>query len=74
MLLLTNVSTTDRVIRVIIGTALMLAAYFEQSDAEMMFAFTLASFYPLLTALVAWDPIYSAIGSVLPKRAITQKS
>lgn len=74
MLLLTNVSTVDRVIRVIIGTALMLAAYFEQTNPELMVAFTLGSFYPLLTALTAWDPIYSAISGILPKRTVAHKT
>lgn len=56
----TNEGTIDRVIRVIVGLAL-LAAFFMYPDAGWRW-FTLLGLVPLLTGLIGTCPIYRLLG------------
>jgi hypothetical protein len=53
-----NLNTQDRIIRTAIGASLLLSMLVLPLSPLILAALSLASFYPLLTALVAWDPIY----------------
>ena len=55
-----NTGTLDRVLRVILGVAL-LASYFLMPDSVYRW-FTLIGIIPLLTGLVGTCPIYSMFG------------
>ena len=58
-----NLNPTDRVVRSSIGTVLMASVLLLPLDSLTIAAMTLASFYPLLTALLSWDPVYSLVMS-----------
>ncbi|MDH5437192.1 MAG: DUF2892 domain-containing protein [Gammaproteobacteria bacterium] len=67
-----NLNTTDRVIRSSVGTVLMASVLVLPLDSVTIAAMALASFYPLMTALLSWDPAYSAVMSItsaMSKRA-----
>ena len=67
-----NLKTTDRVIRSSVGTVLMASVLVLPLDSATIAAMALASFYPLMTALLSWDPAYSAVMSIaspMSKRA-----
>ncbi|MCL1075089.1 YgaP family membrane protein [Shewanella dokdonensis] len=51
-----NVGTTDKVIRVIIGLAIMAAGYYYQSWWGII------GVIPLLTAAIGWCPLYVPFG------------
>lgn len=66
-----NLNTTDRVIRSSVGAVLMASVLLLPLDSITIAAMALASFYPLMTALLSWDPAYSvvmSIASVVSKR------
>lgn len=64
-----NISVLDRVVRLLIGMALVAGLVVQirlsMTQPELAKALTwetyaaLASFYPLLTAMLGWDPIYA---------------
>ncbi|MDF0534336.1 DUF2892 domain-containing protein [Shewanella yunxiaonensis] len=51
-----NVGTTDKVIRAIIGLAIMAAGYYYQSWWGII------GIIPLLTAVFGWCPLYVPLG------------
>jgi hypothetical protein len=55
-----NVGTVDRVLRIVVGLAL-LAGYFIYPDASYRWAF-LIGIVPLVTGLVSSCPLYSILG------------
>lgn len=59
-----NLNSKDRTIRTLIGMSFILAMLMETADPLYIAALTLASFYPLLTALLSWDPVYSAVTEI----------
>jgi Inner membrane protein YgaP-like, transmembrane domain len=56
----TNEGTIDRVLRVIVGAAL-LVAFFMYPDASWRY-FTLIGIIPLVTGLIGICPVYSILG------------
>lgn len=64
-----NISVWDRIIRFLIGIALLVPVVYQLqvsmtspelvSDLSWESYAALASFYPLLTAMLGWDPFYS---------------
>ena len=56
----TNVGTTDRVIRVVVGLSLILG-YFLNRDGAMSWLY-LIGIIPLVTGLVGTCPLYSLLG------------
>lgn len=59
-----NLNTKDRIIRTSIGSALLISMLLMASGPLSIAALSLAAFYPLLTALLAWDPVYHVALSV----------
>jgi len=59
-----NINAMDRSLRVIVGTSLSLSVLFVPYEPYWMAAAVLASAYPLLTALVAKDPIMMSIDKI----------
>lgn len=59
-MLKTNVGTTDRVLRVVLGLVLLLA-FFLYPEAGWRW-FTLIGVIPLVTGLVGSCPVYSLLG------------
>ncbi|GGY89819.1 MULTISPECIES: YgaP family membrane protein [Shewanella] len=51
-----NVGTTDKIIRVIIGLAIMAAGYYYQSWWGII------GIIPLMTAAIGWCPLYVPFG------------
>jgi len=56
-----NLNTKDRLFRTLVGAALVASIVSMSVDATTIVAMSLASFYPLLTALLAWDPVYAIL-------------
>jgi hypothetical protein len=56
----TNVGTVDRVIRIVVGLAL-LAGFFLNADASMRWLY-LIGIVPLATGLMSTCPLYSLFG------------
>lgn len=56
----TNVGATDRIIRVIVGLALI-AGYWIWPDASYGWAFFIGVI-PLISGLVGWCPVYRLLG------------
>jgi len=59
--------TGDRSVRAIIGVSLLVIAFSGPITPLTLAAFCLSAMYPLLTALVAWDPFYSMMLSLIEK-------
>lgn len=59
-----NLDTKDKVIRTLIGSSFLVAMLTLPLSAESIAALIFASFYPLMTALVAIDPVYSVATSL----------
>ena len=59
-----NLNTKDRVIRTTTGSVLLLGMLVMSVEPLTITALSLAAFYPLLTALLAWDPFYHVILSI----------
>lgn len=57
----TNESTLDRALRIIIGIALLVWFYMDQSVGFWHYA-KLIGILPLLTGLVGWCALYSVLG------------
>ncbi len=57
----------DRSVRVIIGVSLLVIAFSSPITPLTLAAYCLSAMYPLLTALVAWDPFYSMMLSIIEK-------
>ncbi len=60
-MLKTNEGTVDRVLRVVIGVALLVWFFYDSSTGALHYA-KLLSLVPLLTGLVGTCPIYSLLG------------
>jgi hypothetical protein len=55
----TNVGTADKIIRVVIGIALLTYAYLGQGQARWI---GLIGIVPILTVLVSFCPLYALLG------------
>lgn len=63
----TNVGTIDRILRIVIGLAL-LAGFFLRPEADLRWLYLLG-IIPLVTGLFATCPLYSLLGfSTCPRR------
>lgn len=64
----TNVGTIDRIVRVVVGLALI-AGFFVYPEASYRWAY-LIGIVPLVTGLVAICPVYSVLGlSTCPQKS-----
>ncbi|HEX9858008.1 MAG TPA: DUF2892 domain-containing protein [Paracoccaceae bacterium] len=64
----TNVGTIDRIVRVVVGLALI-AGFFVYPDAAYRWVY-LIGIVPLVTGLVAFCPVYSVLGlSTCPQKS-----
>ena len=61
-----NLHTKDRIVRITIAAALLTNMLLLPLDPTLIAAMAFASFYPLMTALMAWDPIYHVFLSLTP--------
>lgn len=55
-----TVCTMDRLLRIFIGAVILMLAFAVPLTANWFTGLTLASTYPLLTGVAAWDPFYAA--------------
>ncbi|WP_455204532.1 YgaP family membrane protein [Kaarinaea lacus] len=55
-----NLGFYEKCNRVLVGSALLMLAMLTD---EIPTLFALAALYPLLTAIVAWDPLYAVMSS-----------
>lgn len=58
----TNEGTTDRVIRIIAGIALLALGWGGAVSGTLGSVFKVLGFVPLLTGLVGWCPLYRLVG------------
>lgn len=58
-----NIRPLERLARLLLGTT-MIALMFYPSLANPWI--TLASVYPIITAIMAWDPVYAMLGHLQP--------
>ena len=56
-----NLHNLDRLTRLILRLAMMLIGW-NAEDGMLAFALRLFAFYPLITALVNWCPLYELLG------------
>ncbi|MDH5545397.1 MAG: DUF2892 domain-containing protein [Gammaproteobacteria bacterium] len=59
-----NLNTKSRIFRVILGSAMLLNMLTLSTDANAIAAMTGMAFYSLMTALIAWDPLYAVAISI----------
>ena len=59
-----NMSFYDRINRIVIGSMMLVATMATNSIPPWVALLTL---YPILTAIVAWDPLYAIIGAIFSK-------
>lgn len=57
-----NEATWDRVLRIILGTALLLLGWTGVVGGAVGVLFKIVGFVPLLTGIVGWCPAYTAFG------------
>jgi Protein of unknown function (DUF2892) len=57
-----NEGTTDRVIRIIAGVALLALGWSGAVSGTLGTMFMVLGFIPLLTGLVGWCPLYRLVG------------
>ncbi len=65
-----NVQPIDRLARFILGAA-MIALIF--TPGFNSYWITLASVYPIMTAIMAWDPLYALLGQLQSSAARKSK-
>ena len=64
----TNIGTSDRVFRIVLGIVLLSLLYFLEGNARW---FGLIGLIPLITAFLRWCPAYSLFGwSSSPKKHV----
>lgn len=56
-----NLAISHRIIRVVIGLALVFSLLISPASAAYILAISLVAWYPLLTGLIGYDPLYNAI-------------
>lgn len=56
-----NLTMVDRFLRVTIGCSLIVAMLLNPVSSAFVLAMSLGAWYPLVTALIGWDPIYSLV-------------
>ena len=69
-----NLSTVDRSFRIIIGFGLMLSIMLVPMQVELIAAIALTAIYPLLTGLMAIDPVVAVFENILHKPFTVKKS
>ena len=57
-----NEGTTDRIVRIVAGIALLVLGWGEIVTGTLGTIFKVLGFVPLLTGLVGWCPIYKLAG------------
>lgn len=63
-----NLAGWDRVIRIVLGLAMLYAGWSDLVDGVWAIALVVFAWVPLLTGLIGWCPIYSILGfSTRPK-------
>ena len=56
-----NIGMNDRVNRIIVGSMLILALMVTDNTPAWI---ALAALYPVLTAIIAWDPVYAVFNQL----------
>lgn len=57
-----NLSNADRVIRLVVGTLLLVACLARWVDGHLALAFFLFAWVPIVTGLAGWCPVYQLFG------------
>lgn len=57
----TNVGSVDRILRIVVGIALLAFAFFGPADISWKWVGYIGA-VPLLTALIGWCPAYTILG------------
>ena len=66
---LSNVATLDRVVRIVLGLAMLFLGWSDLVDGVWAIALVVFAWVPLLTGLIGWCPIYAMVGiSTLRRR------
>lgn len=58
----TNLSTTDRTVRVIVGILMLAAGWSGWAPEVWALALKIFAWVPLLTAVIGWCPLYALLG------------
>lgn len=53
----------DRVLRIVLGVAMLLAGWTEAVPRVWSIALSVFGWFPLTTGLVGWCPVYSLLGT-----------
>jgi len=56
-----NIHSVDRIVRLALGAVMVTLIFNPAFDAYWV---TLASVYPIITAIMAWDPAYALMGNL----------
>lgn len=68
-----NLSTTERIVRIVVGVALLVLGWSGTVAGVTAIALRVFSLVPLLTGLIGWCPVYALLG-LGTRRAIQRDS
>lgn len=57
----TNISNTERAIRIIVGLALTYSVTLQTGTLGLAAILPLIAVYPVMTGIIGWDPVYNMI-------------
>jgi hypothetical protein len=57
----TNISNTERAVRITIGLALTYSVAFQTGTLGLAAILPLVAVYPIMTGIIGWDPVYNII-------------
>lgn len=68
-----NLATWDRILRIAVGVAMLVAGWTEAVSGVWGIALVVFGWVPLVTGLVGWCPVYALIGISSLKREPTAR-
>lgn len=71
MLLQGNMTTVEMVLRVLLGIALLAGV---MSNGLLPIWAALVAVYPVITAMISWDPVYALVASLRAPFAVAPQS
>ena len=67
----TNISNTERAIRIIVGLALTYSVAFQTGTLGLAAILPLLAIYPVITGIIGWDPVYNLAARLTNRKART---
>jgi hypothetical protein len=67
----TNISNTERAVRIIVGLALTYSVLLQTGTLGLAAILPLIAVYPVMTAIIGWDPVYNMIAQFKNRNART---